>query len=213
MRNWCALLLIQGDCGRIPMGHRLCFRLSSESYCQTTHLLILKTTSWQAASGSFIITTSLDRLAVVLLICLLKPLIEMRSLYKGFDTTAVNAASAGRKYLFPCRQKDVFRTSSLQQLSSQYLSKPWYSATGEAFREKIWDSMDGMRDVSHSLLPGKRNQKGKKEKAGGNEERKIYNEREQDRQCERRGVVREEQSCNGTGWQSQPVITHQGTLV
>lgn len=131
--NWCVLLLIWGDYGRLPTGHSLCFNLTldSDRDCQTTHfsgaehLLLLKTTCRQAASGSFIMTTSLGRLAVLLFLCLLRSVIEMRSLYKGFYRTAVNTARAGKNDPFPCRHEDIFITVSLQQLSFQNLSKAW----------------------------------------------------------------------------------------
>lgn len=114
------------------MGRSVCFNLTlnSDSVCQATHfsgtehLLILKTTCRQAASGSFIMTTSLGKLAVSLFLCLLRSVIEMRSLYKGFHSTAVNTARAGKNDPFPCRHKDIFITVSLQQLSFQNLSQP-----------------------------------------------------------------------------------------
>lgn len=85
--------------------------------------MILKTTCRQAASGSFIMTTSLVELAVSLFLCLLRPEIEMKSLYKGFCSTTVNTARAGKNDPFPCRHRDIFITVSLQQLSFQNLSQ------------------------------------------------------------------------------------------
>ena len=95
-RLWQALL---------PMGHRVCFNLTlhSDSRCQTTHfsgaehLLILKTTCRQAASGLFIMTTSMAKLAVSFFLCVLRSVTEMRSFYKCFYSAAVNTARAGNK--------------------------------------------------------------------------------------------------------------------
>lgn len=42
-------------------------------------------------------TTGLGRLAVSLFLCLLRSVIETRTLYKGFYSTAVNTARAGKK--------------------------------------------------------------------------------------------------------------------
>ncbi|KAI9522101.1 hypothetical protein NQZ68_039280 [Dissostichus eleginoides] len=59
------------------------------------------------------------------------------------------------------RQPEGIQDNWMKSLGVQAILDK-HIATGEAFREKRWDSMDGMRDVSHSLLPGKRNQKWKK---------------------------------------------------
>lgn len=61
-------------------------------------------------------TTGLGRLALSLFLCLLRSVIETRRLYKGFYSTAVNTASAGKKNdPFPCRHKVTLIKVSLQQ--------------------------------------------------------------------------------------------------
>lgn len=105
--NWCVLLLVSGAYGRVSFD----LTLSSDSGCHFSHfyaaehLLILKTTCRQAASGSFIMTKSLGRLAVSLFLCLLRPVTETGNLYKDFYRTAVNKTRAGKMTRFPADTK------------------------------------------------------------------------------------------------------------
>lgn len=101
------------------MRHSVCFNLTlnSDSDCQTTHfsgaehLLILKATCRQAASGSFIMTRSLGSLAVSVFICLLRSIIDIRRSDEGFYGTAVNTARVGKNDPFPCRHKYILTVS------------------------------------------------------------------------------------------------------
>lgn len=167
-------------------------------FSDAEHLLILRTTCRQAASGSFIMATCLGRLAVLLFLCLLRPVIEMRNLYKGFNSTAVNTARAAKNDPFPCRHKDIFITVSLQQLSFQNLSQPLIMLLERLSERKDVTGQWRWEKSSTRMLQEEKKAKKKwkakaREKRGGSQERVRRN-------------------CSGACWQLQPVITHQGNF-
>lgn len=113
-------------------------------------------------------TSSLGRLASSLFLYLLMSVIEMRSLCKGFYSTAANTARAGKNDPFPCRYKDIFITVSFQQNCCSRTFHSLYNANREAFKRER-TGQDRGDERSHPLAAA-----GKKKPMGEEEVRKMW---------------------------------------